>query len=182
MGWEVGKWFKEGMHVYLWLIHIDIWQKLSYYCKAIILQLKFKKNKNGARRPPNHQVNLSKISKWQSMDFFPHVCSALTHVYNHQTPICFHEVAEHFEGRGWFMPGLHCLKIILILARVKCYWSKYWTCTQLITNKSITTSVWHLPWQFWLNLEGALQGQRLATSPHGCIFDLSLDICVPQGH
>ena len=30
--------------------------------------------------------------------FFSHVCSALTRVYNHQTPICFHEVAKHFEG------------------------------------------------------------------------------------
>ena len=27
-------------YVYLWLIHIDVWQKLSQYCKVIILQLK----------------------------------------------------------------------------------------------------------------------------------------------
>ena len=30
-----------GTHVYLWLIHVDIWQKLSQYCKVIILQLKY---------------------------------------------------------------------------------------------------------------------------------------------
>ena len=41
MGSEVGERFmKEGMYVYLWLIHVDIWQKPTQYCKAIILQLK----------------------------------------------------------------------------------------------------------------------------------------------
>ena len=30
----------EGTHVYLWLIHDDVWQKPKQYCKAIILQLK----------------------------------------------------------------------------------------------------------------------------------------------
>ena len=37
----------EGTYVYLWLIHADIWQKSTQYCKAIILQLK-KKEKNKA--------------------------------------------------------------------------------------------------------------------------------------
>ena len=28
-----GKWFRmEGTHVYLWLIHINVWQKPSQYC------------------------------------------------------------------------------------------------------------------------------------------------------
>ena len=41
MGWEVGGRFKkERIDVYLWLIHVDVWQKLTQYCKAIILQLK----------------------------------------------------------------------------------------------------------------------------------------------
>ena len=41
MGWEVGGRFKrEGTCVYLWLIHADVWQKPTQYCKAIILQLK----------------------------------------------------------------------------------------------------------------------------------------------
>ena len=30
----------EGTLVYLWLIHIDIWQKPAQYWKVIILQLK----------------------------------------------------------------------------------------------------------------------------------------------
>ena len=27
----------EGAHVYLWLVHVDVWQKPSQYCKVIIL-------------------------------------------------------------------------------------------------------------------------------------------------
>ena len=30
-----------GTHVYLWLIHVGVWQKKSQYCKSIILQLKY---------------------------------------------------------------------------------------------------------------------------------------------
>ena len=47
MGWEVGGRFKrEETYVYLWLIHVDVWQKPTLYCKAIILQLKMSKLKN----------------------------------------------------------------------------------------------------------------------------------------
>ena len=49
MGKEMGGRFKrEGTYVYLWLIHVDIWQKTTKFCKAIILQLKnkLKKKKN----------------------------------------------------------------------------------------------------------------------------------------
>ena len=31
---------REGTYMYLWLIHVDVWQKSMQYCKAIILQLK----------------------------------------------------------------------------------------------------------------------------------------------
>ena len=34
---------EEGTYVYLWLIHVDVWQKPTQYCKAIILQLKVNK-------------------------------------------------------------------------------------------------------------------------------------------
>ena len=41
MRWEVGRRFeKEGKNVYLRLIHVDVWQKPTQYCKAIFLQLK----------------------------------------------------------------------------------------------------------------------------------------------
>ena len=47
MGWEVGKRFRmEGTYVYLSMIHINVWQKPTQYCKAIILQLKINKIKN----------------------------------------------------------------------------------------------------------------------------------------
>ena len=43
-GWHgvgVGKRLKrEGMYVYLWLIHVVIWHKPTQHCKAIILKLK----------------------------------------------------------------------------------------------------------------------------------------------
>ena len=35
-----GKFKREEKYVYLWLIHIDVWQKPNQYSKAIILQLK----------------------------------------------------------------------------------------------------------------------------------------------
>ena len=31
---------RERTYVYLWLIHVDVWQKTSQYCKVIIFQLK----------------------------------------------------------------------------------------------------------------------------------------------
>ena len=46
MGWEVGERLKrEGTYVYLWPIHVGIWQKPTQYCKAIILQLRINKFK-----------------------------------------------------------------------------------------------------------------------------------------
>ena len=41
--WEMGS-GERGIHVYLWLIHVEVWQKTTEFCKAIILQLKKKKN------------------------------------------------------------------------------------------------------------------------------------------
>ena len=40
-----GKFKREGMYIYLWLIRVDVWQKPTQYFKAIIFQLKiiFKK-------------------------------------------------------------------------------------------------------------------------------------------
>ena len=41
MGREKGDGFRtERIYVYLWLIHVDIWQKTAQHCKAIIIQLK----------------------------------------------------------------------------------------------------------------------------------------------
>ena len=34
---------KAPAYVYLWLVHADVWQKPTQYCKVIILQLKVNK-------------------------------------------------------------------------------------------------------------------------------------------
>ena len=52
-GWEGvggGGMFKgEGTHLYLLLIHVDVWQKPTQYCKANIFRLKIylKKGREG---------------------------------------------------------------------------------------------------------------------------------------
>ena len=47
-GWDGegdGREFKrEGTYVYLWLIHVDTWHKTIKFCKAIIFQIKKKKD------------------------------------------------------------------------------------------------------------------------------------------
>ena len=47
MGWdglEGGRVSRgRGHRVYLWLIHIDVGQKITQYCKGIIFQLKINK-------------------------------------------------------------------------------------------------------------------------------------------
>ena len=35
-----GRFKRVGTHVYLWLIHVDVWKKSSQYCKVSIFQLK----------------------------------------------------------------------------------------------------------------------------------------------
>ena len=46
-GGEVGERIeKVGTYVYLQLIHVDVWQKPTQNCKAIILQLKINSNIN----------------------------------------------------------------------------------------------------------------------------------------
>ena len=40
-----GKFKREGAYVYPWLIHVDVRQKATLYCKAIILQLQINKFK-----------------------------------------------------------------------------------------------------------------------------------------
>ena len=50
-----GRW--EGICVCLWLIHVDMWQKPTQFCKAIILQLRI--NKDGtASKLENHDLYL----------------------------------------------------------------------------------------------------------------------------
>ena len=51
MGREMGGRFKrEGIYVYLWLIHVEVGQKTAKFCKASILQLKNKFKKIISKR------------------------------------------------------------------------------------------------------------------------------------
>ena len=46
MGWETGggrEVHRAGIYVYLWLTHVNVWQKPTQYWKIIILQLKINK-------------------------------------------------------------------------------------------------------------------------------------------
>ena len=40
-----GREVEEGIYVYLWLIHVDVWQKPIQHCNTIILQLKINRKK-----------------------------------------------------------------------------------------------------------------------------------------
>ena len=46
MGWGDGRGVQDrgegdgDTHVYLWPVHVDVWQKAAKYCKVIILQFK----------------------------------------------------------------------------------------------------------------------------------------------
>ena len=61
MGKEMGGGFKEqGTYVYLWLVHVDVWQKTTQYCKAIILQLKINKLKNKTNQKEHKKQNKQK--------------------------------------------------------------------------------------------------------------------------
>ena len=52
MGWRFKR---EWTSVYLWLIHVDVWQKPIQDCKVVILQLK-KNFFNFKRKEVSHQV------------------------------------------------------------------------------------------------------------------------------
>ena len=57
-GMRGGRKFKTGeLCVYLGLIHVDVWQKLTQYCKAIILQLK--------NKIKNRLVEATQRRQWQ---------------------------------------------------------------------------------------------------------------------
>ena len=49
---------------HLWLIHVDVWQKPTQYCKAIILQLKinkFKKKKKQSQVISNDKAKRERL-------------------------------------------------------------------------------------------------------------------------
>ena len=70
MGWEVGGRFKrEGTYIYPWPIHVDVWQKPTQYCKAIILQLKINKFNYKTTTKKHRWVNKWKKKKKAACNF-----------------------------------------------------------------------------------------------------------------
>ena len=72
-------------YVYLWLIHVDVWQKPTQYCKAIILELKinnfFKGPLDLALCPlsiPTNQHGLSYVQLNEIIIFFNSFISSPT--------------------------------------------------------------------------------------------------------
>ena len=57
-------------HVYLWLIHVEVWQKTTKFCRAITLQLKkLKRGLLGCFHPlPFQRVSTSISPAWPSRD------------------------------------------------------------------------------------------------------------------
>ena len=43
VGWG-GTLQREGIYVFLWLIHVDVWQKPTQYCNYASIKNKFKKS------------------------------------------------------------------------------------------------------------------------------------------
>ena len=65
-------------YVCLWLIHVDTWQKLTQYCKAIILQLKVNKIKAKKKKNPTlnfHLRILEKDTQISHIQILLNVCS-----------------------------------------------------------------------------------------------------------
>ena len=49
-----GKFKREGTYVYLWLIHVDVGQKPTQYCKAVILRLKINTSMKSQKKGVKH--------------------------------------------------------------------------------------------------------------------------------
>ena len=56
-----GRFKREGTYVYLWPIHVDVWQKPMKYCKAIMLQLRISKGMEMVYRRQNFKRNMKRM-------------------------------------------------------------------------------------------------------------------------
>ena len=80
-GWEMGGRFKrEGTCVYLWLIRVDVRQKPTQYCKAIMLQLYYSAIKK--------KTFESVLMRWMKLE--PIIHSEVSQKEKHQYSILMH--------------------------------------------------------------------------------------------
>ena len=117
--WEGGSGW--GIHVYPWLIHVNVWQKPLQYCKVISLQL-IKINE----KQTNKQANKQKEPVCQCRRHKRHGFDSWV------GKIPWRGYATHSSTVAWRIPwieepgGLQCIK----LQRVKHSWSD-WTCMHI---------------------------------------------------
>ena len=65
MEWAVGERFKGvGTYVHLWLIHVDVWQTPTQYCKAVILHLKINKSNVPNQIEEKKRIHLLMQGTW----------------------------------------------------------------------------------------------------------------------
>ena len=59
-----------GTYVYLWLIRVDVWQKITRFCKAITLQLKKERKKRIGLRIKARKILIWNIKGREKRGFF----------------------------------------------------------------------------------------------------------------
>ena len=64
-----GRLKREGLYIYLWLIHVEVWQRTTKVCKAIILQLKNKFKKESGKKKKKDITLPTKVHIVKAMDF-----------------------------------------------------------------------------------------------------------------
>ena len=99
MGREMGGRFKrDRIYVYVWLIHVEVWQKTTKFCKAIILHLKknFWKRKSSKQHPGGTHVKSQKL--------FP--LASRFHGYHlaHQTKEM--RITKYETAKAWYVSHL----------------------------------------------------------------------------
>ena len=67
--WEMGGGFRrQGTYVYLWLIHVDVWQRLAQYCRAVVLLKKKKKKTYTLKKKRRYTVTSGPVGGTALMD------------------------------------------------------------------------------------------------------------------
>ena len=100
MGWEVGgNLQREGTYVYPWLMHFDIWQKPTQYCKAFfIFQLKitFLKNSFPGKERESLQGKKMNIARDHVLGntFKTMLCACRPHFLIHQIRVKCHHMSD----------------------------------------------------------------------------------------
>ena len=126
MGWEVGGRLKrEGTCVYLRLIHVDVRQKPTQYCKAIILQLKINKVKKKKKRLcASNAGDMGLIPGWgtkiPNAAWWPKNTALNYNTYMGYMCVCVLSHVQLFETPDYSPPGssIHGISQARILERV----------------------------------------------------------------